>query len=157
MRGVSGCGDGGGSACGRVRSAAGSGVYLANLVRDDTGGTSQIIFVVRNDASHSDLLVQTSDMTWQAYNAYGGNSLYTGNPAGRAYAVSYNRPFTTASPNTCWHAEYSMVRFLEANAYDVSYTSGADTDSRGSLLLNHKVFMSVGHDEYWSGNQRSSV
>ena len=25
----------------------------------------------------------------------GGNSLYTGAPAGRAYKVSYNRPFTT--------------------------------------------------------------
>ncbi len=37
-------------------------------------------FVVRNDASHSDLLFQTSDTTWQAYNTYGGNSLYTGGP-----------------------------------------------------------------------------
>ena len=31
----------------------------------------------------SDLLFQTSDTTWQAYNRYGGNSLYTGSPAGR--------------------------------------------------------------------------
>ena len=38
---------------------------------------SQIVFVVRDDASHSDLVVQTSDETWQAYNTYGGNSLYT--------------------------------------------------------------------------------
>ena len=41
------------------------------------------------------VLFQTSDTTWQAYNAYGGNSLYTGSPAGRAYKVSYNRPFST--------------------------------------------------------------
>ena len=46
--------------------------------------------------AHSDLLFQTSDTTWQAYNNYGGNSLYTGAPAGRAYKVSYNRPFITA-------------------------------------------------------------
>ncbi len=58
-------------------------------------GASHIVFVVRDDASHSDLLFQTSDTTWQAYNSYGGNSLYTGSPAGRAYKVSYNRPFTT--------------------------------------------------------------
>src|SRR5207248_7310208 len=34
-----------------------------------------------------------------------------------------------------------------------------DTDSAryGSLILNHKVFMSVGHDEYWSGPQRANV
>ena len=43
-----------------------------------------------------------------------------------------------------------MIRFLERNGYDVSYITGVDTDRRGSLLKNHKVFLSVGHDEYWS-------
>jgi hypothetical protein len=140
-----------------VPSTAVSGIYVADLVRDDTGGANQIVFVVRNDDSHSDLLVQTSDTTWQAYNTYGGNSLYSGAPVGRAYAVSYNRPFTTSSPNFVWDSEYPMVRFLEANGYDVSYLSGLDTDLRGSLLGNHKMFMSSGHDEYWSGGQRASV
>ena len=71
------CGNWGVSASWTVPSTAVSGVYIAHLVRDDTGGSSQIPFVVRNDASHSDILFQTSDATWEAYNAYGGNSLYT--------------------------------------------------------------------------------
>ncbi len=50
-----------------------------------------------------------------------------------------------------------MVRFLERNGFDVSYISGVDTARDGSLLLNHKVFLSVGHDEYWSGAQRANV
>ena len=50
-----------------------------------------------------------------------------------------------------------MIRFLEANGYDVSYIAEADTDRSGSLLLNHKMFMSTGHDEYWSGQQRANV
>ena len=50
-----------------------------------------------------------------------------------------------------------MVRFLERNGYDVSYIAGVDTDRRGALLKNHKVFLSVGHDEYWSGAQRANV
>ena len=54
-------------------------------------------------------------------------------------------------------AEYPMIRFLEANGYDVSYQAEADTDRHGSELLNHKVFMSAGHDEYWSGPQRANV
>ena len=37
--------------------------------------------------SHSDLLFQTSDTTWQAYNNYGGNSLYAGTPTVGAGAV----------------------------------------------------------------------
>ena len=32
-----------------------------------------------------------------------------------------------------------------------------DTDRRGAELLKHKVFLSVGHDEYWSGAQRANV
>src|SRR5262249_55838390 len=31
------------------------------------------------------------------------------------------------------------------------------TDRAGALIKNHKVFMSVGHDEYWSAAQRANV
>src|SRR5205085_11997548 len=86
------CGNWSISASWQVPADATSGIYFAKLVRDDTGGASHVVFVVRNDASHSNLLFQTSDATWQADNSYGGNSLYSGAPAGRAYKVSYNRP-----------------------------------------------------------------
>ena len=144
-----------------VPADAVSGIYFANLVRTDaTAGESHVFFVVRDDDGGSDLLFQTSDTTWQAYNAYGGNSLYTGSPAGRAYKVSYNRPFTTrgnAPEDWVFNAEYPMVRFLESNGYDVSYSTGVDTDRRGAELLEHEAFLSVGHDEYWSGAQRANV
>jgi hypothetical protein len=146
------------SASWAVPSTAVSGIYFAKLVRPDTGEASPLLFVVRNDSSHSDILLQTSDPSWHAYNDYGGNSLYSGNPAGRAYKVSYNRPFNV--PNMyAWFfsAEYPMLRWLEANGYDVSYFTGVDTDRNGALITQHKVFMSVGHDEYWSGGQRANV
>ncbi len=50
-----------------------------------------------------------------------------------------------------------MLRWLERNGYDTSYTTGVDTDRSGAELLEHQVFMSVGHDEYWSGQQRANV
>ena len=53
--------------------------------------------------------------------------------------------------------EFAMVQFLEANGVDVSYISGIDTDRFGTLLTNHRTFISVGHDEYWSGAQRTNV
>ena len=144
-----------------VPATAVSGIYFAHLVRTDaTAGESHVFFVVRDDDGGSDLLFQTSDTTWQAYNAYGGNSLYTGQPAGRAYKVSYNRPFTTrgnAPEDWVFNSEYPMVRFLESNGYDVSYSTGVDTDRRGAELLEHEAFLSVGHDEYWSGAQRANV
>ncbi|MFC7533548.1 N,N-dimethylformamidase beta subunit family domain-containing protein [Actinoplanes sp. GCM10030250] len=155
------CGNWAVSASWPVPSSAVSGIYFARLVRTDgTSGASHVMFVVRDDASRSDLVFQTSDTTWQAYNTYGGNSLYQGSPAGRAYKVSYNRPVTTrgtGAEDAVFNAEYPMVRWLESNGYDVSYISGVDTDRRGSLLRNHKAFLSVGHDEYWSGTQRANI
>jgi Domain of unknown function (DUF4082)/Fibronectin type III domain/Bacterial Ig domain len=165
------CGNWGVSASWTVPSTAVSGVYIALLVRNDTGGESQIPFVVRNDSSKSEILVQTSDATWQAYNDYGGNSLYTctvacppGEPEGykAAYAVSYNRPFdgsltTDAGASYIYYAEYQMDYWLEENGYNVSYTSENEVDRNGALLKNHKIFMSSGHDEYWSAGQRANV
>jgi uncharacterized protein YjdB len=155
------CGNWAVSASWTVPAGATSGVYFANVTRADTGGSSHIAFVVRDDTSTADVAFQTSDTTWQAYNTYGGNSLYVGSPAGRAYKVSYNRPFITRDGGTAndwlFHSEYPMIRWLESNGYDVTYTTGMDSDRRGSLLKNHKVFLSVGHDEYWSGAQRANV
>ncbi len=161
------CGNWAVSASWAVPSTAVSGVYMAILVRSDTGGASQIPFIVRDDASHSEMLFQTDDTTWQAYNQYGGNSLYLGGAPtsdGRAYKVSYNRPFATRGQSTGYgtsnfffYAEYPMIRFLEANGYDISYTSGVDADRRGALIQNHKILVTAGHDEYWSGGMRNNV
>jgi hypothetical protein len=160
------CGNWGVSASWSVPSDAVSGIYIAKLVRESgAAGASHVPFVVRDDNGNSNLLFQTSDTTWQAYNTYGGNSLYLGNPAGRAYKVSYNRPFTTRQGVCCvgsiqsylFSNEYPMVRWIERNGYDVSYFSGIDTDRRGGELLEHDAFLSVGHDEYWSGQQRANI
>ena len=165
------CGNWATSATWNVPSTAVSGLYIAKLYRaTDPDAASHITFVVRDDAGGSDVVLQTSDSTWQAYNTYGGNSLYRcavacppGNPRTykSAFAVSYNRPMAAAGDDNgrsfIWNAEYPMIRFLEANGFDVSYVSQIDTESRGALLRNHEVFISSGHDEYWSPNQRANV
>jgi hypothetical protein len=158
------CGNWAVSASWHVPSTAVSGIYLALLVRTDTGGTSQVVFIVRNDANRSDILFKTSDETWQAYNYYGGNSLYGGNGtwdlSDRALRVSYNRPFyTRLLEKNAWlfGGEYAMARWLEANGYNVSYFTGVDAARNGSLMLNHKVLLSVGLDEYVSGAQRVNL
>ncbi len=156
------CGNWGDSASWQVPANAVSGIYFAKLVREDgqNSGGSHILFIVRDDDGNSDFLMQTSDTTWQAYNQYDGNSLYTGQPAGRAYKVSYNRPITTRGTSIedgVFNSEYPMVRWLERNGYDVSYFTGVDSDRLGAEIKEHKVFLSVGHDEYWSKTQRQNV
>src|SRR3954452_23231109 len=165
------CGDWSVSASWTVPDDAVSGVYIALLVRDGTGGASQIPFVVRDDASTSQMVLRTSDSTWQAYNLYGGNSLYSctspcppGSPNAYkgAFSVSYNRPFdgTLAQDNGrsyLYYAEYQLIRFVERNGYDVSYMSQADVSANPAQLLKHDLIVSSGHDEYWSGQERASV
>jgi hypothetical protein len=107
------------------------------------------------------MFFKTSDATWQAYNDYGGSSFYHGGGNGRAFKLSYNRPFATRGVvngrDFLFANEYPMIRFLERNGYDVSYTTDVDGDRRGNLIANHDLFLSVGHDEYWSGPQRAAV
>ena len=149
-----------------VPSDAVSGVYVANIV--DGTQVFQIPFIIKDNSSTSDIVFQTADETWQAYNGWGGANLYGGNgpaPTGAAYAVSYNRPITTFDSSgtesgvqdSLFGAEYSAIYWLEQNGYDVSYISGMDTATNGSLLLNHKIFMDVGHDEYWTDSQVANV
>jgi hypothetical protein len=156
--GLHDCGNWAVSASWAVPSTAVSGIYFAKLVRTDgTAGSSHVVFVVRDDAGQSDVVLQTADTSWQAYNTYGGRSFYAGP---RATKLSYNRPFNTraaTSEDWVFNAEYPMVRWLEANGYDVSYIAGVDSARSGALLRNHRTFVSVGHDEYWSGDQRANV
>ena len=84
---------------GPIPATAVSGVYFAQVVRDRRGSVrATSCSSSATTAAARDVLFQTSDTTWQAYNQYGGNSLYVGGPGidpGRAYKVSYNRPVTT--------------------------------------------------------------
>ena len=48
--------------------------------------------------------------------------------------MSYNRPFNTrgdSAEDFVFNSEYPTVRWLERNGYDVSYTTGVDSDRRG--------------------------
>ncbi|WP_263357909.1 DUF4082 domain-containing protein [Acidicapsa ligni] len=165
--GLTDCGNWAVSASWQVPATATSGIYFAHLIRTDTGGDSHIVFIVRNDSSKSNILYQTSDTTWQAYNYYGNGSLYgpgynSFNLPLRTYKVSYNRPvltrgFQAESATWVFGAEFAMVQWLEANGYDVSYSTALDAARNGSLILNHKVYMDSGHDEYVSGPARTNI
>ena len=67
------------------------GSYLFTLVSDD-GGQSQIPLVVRDDDYAATVHIQHDVTTWQAYNKWGGASLYLGTN-GRANVVSFDRPY----------------------------------------------------------------
>ena len=104
----------------------------------------------------SDLLFQTSDTTWQAY-----NTLRRQQPVPRAarpavptrsattvrsHPQTTSRRASCSTPNTRWCGSSKRTATTSATS------TGVDTRSdRMPSSCEHKVFLSVGHDEYWSG------
>lgn len=138
-----------------------SGLYLVKLTAGTTGTQQYITFAVRDEQRYSDILMIQAVNTYQAYNVWGGKSLYgtianRGDTANKAVKVSFNRPYYGDESNGASNLdglvpwERDMLFFLEKEGYDVSYATDVDTDDNPALLLNHKAVQVVGHSEYWS-------
>ncbi len=143
-----------------------SGVYLARLTASPSGRQAYIVFVVRDDERRSALLFQSSVTTYAAYNNWGGRSLYAFNSGGRpARKVSFDRPYAMSpygvrldgAGDFLRRWEYNTLRWLEREGHDVAYLTDVDTHARADLLPRHRIFLSVGHDEYWSWAMREHV
>jgi hypothetical protein len=137
-----------------------SGIYLVKLVGSQSGKQRYIVFVVRNDGRVSDFIFKSGVTTYQAYNAWGGKSLYTFNSTNSVAAVkvSYNRPYDdNQGTGRLLQWELDMLAFLEQEGYDVVYNTDVDTHESPAQLMLHKGFLSVGHDEYWSYEMRQNV
>lgn len=133
------------------------GYYLIKLVSSQ-GAERYVPFMVRDDSSKSAIVVQSSVTTWQAYNLWGGYSLYGGLPTGaleyRSRIVSFDRPYgpnlDSGGSGDFMGNEFPFVYLAERLGLDVTYWTDVDFHIRPELLLNHKVMVSLGHDEYWS-------
>jgi hypothetical protein len=142
-----------------------SGIYLA-LLTDAGGKQTYVPFVVRQDERPSDLMFKASFNTYQAYNAWGSKSLYADNSVGPvtvsggagAVKVSFNRPFDADyGSGEFLRYEYNLLRWMERMGYDVSYIADGDISTNAALLSSHRGFISAGHDEYWTGEERRRV
>lgn len=136
-----------------------SGVYIAKLIAANKS-EGYIIFIVRDDSSTADILFQIPVTTYQAYNNWGGKSLYTSNSNGglNADKVSFDRPYESWNgTGLFFYGDYHMIRWLEKEGYNVAYATNLDTEVNPNLMANHKVFLSNYHDEYWSWNMRQNL
>jgi hypothetical protein len=136
-----------------------SGYYLAEAVLTDgpsAGRVATTFFVLHEpvQATGSPILVQVPVNTWEAYNRWGGKSLYDFYGP-RAYRVSFDRPFGQMAQTPMWW-EIQLVRYLERAGYDVSYQTDLDTHLDGASLLRHRLVMVAGHDEYWTSEIRDA-
>jgi hypothetical protein len=137
-----------------------TGYYMVRvlLTSGPEAGQSAVTYViVRQPSSRSRMLVQVPVNTWQAYNSWGGRSLYDlPGLQPRARLVSFDRPYAWFGPGgqgpLGW--ELPLVQFIERNGWDVSYQSDVVTDAQPRTLLRHRLDVVAGHDEYWSKRMR---
>ena len=139
-----------------------SGYYIAQLVLTDGRPplAATVPFIVREPSTQrSAILVVAPVDTWQAYNGWGGKSLYPYNSTDgvEAKVVSFDRPYAPASgPWSLLSHEVPVVHFLEREGYDVSYATDVDIDADPAELLRHRLVIVAGHSEYWSGAMRTA-
>ena len=130
------CGNWGVSASWAVPATASRACTSRTSCATTPAAAARSSFVVRDDASHSDIVIQTSDTTWQAYNTYGGNSLYSctvncpaGNPVGYKGAQGLVQPAVrrpsrpTAAIRLCTPSS-RWCGSSRRNGYDVATSPG---------------------------------
>lgn len=146
-----------------------SGFYIIKLVSAE-GYMRYTPFIVRNDDSRAPILYTASFITYQAYNSWGGYSLYRGADPGpadigservasqRAFAVSFDRPYDQHNGLMDFASyEYGLLRWLERQSYNMTYAADVDLDALGVQLRQHRLLLISGHDEYWSTHMRTNV
>ena len=137
-----------------------SGLYAAQLAGPGAAIGEQgeyILFVVREDmpGSTARMLVQFCLNTWNAYTDRHGLDFYT---TPRAMEISYDRPFTRQPYGTGpYQWEIPFVRWLESHGYVAEYCTNVDLHFKPELLDHYPLFVSIGHDEYWSKEMRDNL
>ncbi len=148
----------------RIPTSWVTGLYVAKLVLwtnprqwPGTGHSAVVPFIVRDpaNAKPSKILVISDANTEEAYNNWGGKSLYNFNSTGGVSAnhVSFDRPYAAE----LWFYEIRLIMFLESQRrLDLSYATDVDVQERPGELLRHKVVLVTGHNEYWSRQMRDA-
>lgn len=136
----------------RVRD--GGGKFIQRNTRTAEGSC---YFVLRpaEPGKTSKILLQLSTHTYNAYNNWGGFSLYGyhARDGNQGHRVSYERP--PGSLFFMW--EQPFVEWAERNGYTFDYAANGDLEFHPEMLKAYRLVLSVGHDEYWSAPMRDNL
>ena len=134
------------------------GFYVFKLL-SGTGWETLVPYVVSSPSAQGSVALVAPVTTWQAYNRWGGYSLYDA-PEGdrRSWAVSFDRPFNGATgANDYRTAAIPVVVQAERLGIRLSYFTNVELDQNPSLLEGAAGYVSMGHDEYWTPGMRHAV
>ncbi len=136
------------------------GDYLFKL-HSASGFDWLVPLTVRSPSAAGRVVIVNAVTTWQAYNTWGGRSLYAGRTGGlaqRAYAVSFDRPYGFGAGAADFLGnELPLVALAERLRLPLAYVTDVDLDVDRTVLAGARALISLGHDEYWSAAMRAQV
>ncbi|WP_324785760.1 N,N-dimethylformamidase beta subunit family domain-containing protein [Streptomyces sp. H51] len=135
------------------------GAYLLRLDAD-SGHQRYVPLIVRSATAVGRTLLVHAPATWQAYNRWGGYSLYEGadgSYASRSLAVSFDRPYDRTGAEKFLVYERAAVVLAERLGIPLAYTTGIDVHLDPRVLRGATTVVTLGHDEYWTPEQRRYV
>jgi len=133
-----------------------AGFYLLHVEAEGTARNVPV--VVRSEDLTGTVAFIAGDLTWQAYNDWGGRSLYGGSSgfSDRAYGASFDRPYS-ADWQIWFDFDIPIVRVLETADVPVGYTTVSAVAADPDSLLGAAGAISNGHDEYWTVDYRRAL
>ena len=134
-----------------------SGYYLVKLV-SSAGYQSYVPLTMRSRSTAHRIALVAPTMDWQAYNAWGGYSLYEA-PAGQlhSWAVSFDRPDEAPGGGQFLYNVLGTVVLAERLGLPLAYEADTDIATEPALLHGAAAYVSLGHDEYWTTQERRQV
>ncbi len=135
------------------------GSYLLRL--DAASGAGRYVpITVRSSSTAGTVVILNDNTTWQAYNAWGGYSLYQGPnglPSSRGYAVSFDRPYDQDGAGRFLFFDQKAIALAERTGVPLAYETDVDLDQHPGLLAGARAVITLGHDEYYSLAMRNAL
>jgi hypothetical protein len=131
------------------------GCYYGDIVEQTTAtrDVKACFWIMRNPRRDGAILARLGTNTYQAYNDWGGHSLYPNDDdETRGLVVSFDRP----TPPSFWEYDVYLVNWLEGLATSlggVDYAANFDVHHDPSILRPYRLVITGSHDEYWSGEE----
>ena len=134
------------------------GLYVFKL-RTGNRWEAQVPYVVSSPSANGTIALVAPVTTWQAYNRWGGYSLYwSGFDDRRSWAVSFDRPYhPVRGANDFRQTMVPVVILAEQQGLPLSYFTNVDLHAHADALLGALGYVSIGHDEYWTPRMRETV
>ena len=135
------------------------GMYLVKIT-DSDGFKSFIPLIIRDLKQTARAIFAVPTMTMFAYNSWSGSNTYQGLNGfkDRMKLIDFRKPFDSGyGTGKYWSYVHPLIVQLEKLALDITYVTDTDLHFYPELLKNRNLYLSAGHDEYWTKSERDNV